>query len=651
MAILVIGAPLLPALGASPADCGPTTLEGTLVLTDEGTLECGPGQPLVLREDLGRAGANRAATRVPLKAFFALADFQLADEESPVRGEWADGCDDFPTKSAFRPYETMVPHMMNAHFRAANRIAAGGAPITKTGFDFAVAMGDLADNQQFNEIRWVIDLLDGGKMVDPDSGARGYEGVQTNDPSGKTPLPFPIPEAQRRPGETDNLRNLANMAFWATGLRDKDGSHLPWYAVMGNHDMKIQGTIPDDDPVWREFVRRWAVGPLKVKSASGESQQAICEGKNDPEFWMKVMTDPANQMLVTADPDRRLLSRVEWIAEHSITTGVPDGHGFLPSEQLCPETPPTETIPADITRRACYWFVQEPFHFIVLDTSASEGMENGNLDPSQFAWLEQQLISSSPTYFAADGAKVENAEAKNRYIVVFAHHPLGSMVNPGYPWNSFMGNPPGVRGDVKLGEDLKALLVRFPNVILHADGHTHENRVYAHKDEAKGTGYWEVNTAAIADHPSHSRTIEIVDNRDGTLSIFAVVFDAYAPPDPRQMDWEADDPTDEMALGGADLKINENWLASTGREIMFNDPQQQKHDASGPLGAPEDRNVELIIGSPFEPGAEVLAGKTSGTLAATGGESPLRMWLVLGLLAGSVFLAAGARRYRPHHSR
>jgi hypothetical protein len=176
---------------------------------------------------------------------------------------------------------------------------------------------------------------------------------------------------------------------------------------------------------------------------------------------------------------------------------------------------------------------------------------------------------------------VRNKKARNRMIIVFAHHPVDSMNNE----ETEGGHT---------GEDFMKLLLRYPNVILNANGHTHQNRIWARKDKKLKTGYWEVNTSAIADYPTQSRTIEIADNRDGSLSIFAVVFNADITPNPRLISWKEHDHTHETELGDAKLNINEDWLASFGQEVMFYDPQQDLTK----LGKAGDRNVELLLKTP-----------------------------------------------------
>ncbi|HJR44323.1 MAG TPA: hypothetical protein VJ927_01830, partial [Actinomycetota bacterium] len=217
---------------------------------------------------------------------------------------------------------------------------------------------------------------------------------------------------------------------------------------------------------------------------------------------------------------------------------------------------------------------------------------------------------------------------EDKLIVLWTHHTISSTRNTGtLSAPEEHGAPEGApHSDAKTGDELKDLLLHHPNVILQASGHTHQNKVWAHEDTELGTGYWEINTSAIADSPHQSRTIEIADNGDGTLSIFGIVFDAAVGPDARDIHWTEDDPTDEAALAAEHghthdhANVNEDWLASFGREVGFYDPQADLTK----VGAPEDRNVELLIPAPFAlpsdeatTSALTYTGDTSGRLGRT----------------------------------
>ena len=162
----------------------------------------------------------------------------------------------------------------------------------------------------------------------------------------------------------------------------------------------------------------------------------------------------------------------------------------------------------------------------------------------------------------------------DRLFVIFSHHTIGSMDNNTGP------------GRV-LGPAIRDLLLRFPNVVLWVNGHTHRNRVtpYARKRNAKAPGgFWEVNTAAHVDWPQQARTIELVDNRNGTLSIFGTVIDHVAP----------------TSYGKRPKSPLE--LASLSRELGANDWQEEDRSPKGEdgrRGRLEDRNVELLVPAPF----------------------------------------------------
>ena len=579
--------PTPPSLTAAPRSegCGLTTLKGTIDFSNkkrsEGKpLECGPGQKIVVRNklvgDAGRPGRRKRQT--PLKTFFSIADVQLADEEAPARAEWSDKCEKTPFGgSGFRPHETMIPHLLNAHLRAASKIAQGGGPVLGGDFSFAIGLGDLADNMQYNEIRWIIDLFDGMQIVDPDSGkddavvqgADGYDGVQREDPSGATADPVTSPV------EGERVLDLANEPFWAHGIRD-GSKPLKWYTLPGNHDVKPQGTAPNE-PGFNAFLDEYNQGHFKIKEGlSPEDQQRGCDGGyGDPAFYQSIFTNPEYAEPVPADDRRRMIFRQEWADEHFKTTGIPKGHGY--NERRC------RNRKGKLLERVCYSFTDGPFHFIGLDSNPDEGLETGNIDPGQWRWLKRELRRNSKVWYRADGKKLTNPDGRNKLIVLFAHHPVRSMRNEETPGGH-------------TGRDFVRLLKRFPNVVLNANGHTHQNKIWARRSKKYGpdSGYWEVNTSAIADYPTQSRTIEVADNHDGTLSFYAVVFNADVEVNPRTIDWAEGDPTQETVLADAKRDINEDWLASFGQEVLFYDPQQ---DLTA-IGRPRDRNVELLLRAP-----------------------------------------------------
>jgi hypothetical protein len=137
-------------------------------------------------------------------------------------------------------------------------------------------------------------------------------------------------------------------------------------------------------------------------------------------------------------------------------------------------------------------------------------------------------------------------------------------------------------------QTIKALFASTPNVIAYVAGHTHANRVDFFKG-SKGRGFWEINTASHIDWPEQSRTIEEMDNKDGTLSLFGTLLDSAAP-------------AAVPAPGTSALTMSPAQLASLGRTLSYNDPQREGLEGSGgdapKTGRRADRNVELLVKDP-----------------------------------------------------
>lgn len=519
---LVVGGLAAEAVAGSPAvrtarhGAGLTTLDSVVFRrrpTRKGWRRLGrkAGERHLVREGLGIPGqAGRAARRTPVLAFAQLTDVHIIDAQSPGRLE----AGEIVSSSASRPQETMSAHVAEAMVRELNEIGSG--PVSGAPLALAIQTGDNSDNSQYNEIRWNIDVLDGA-MITPDSGDLSrFEGVQDDDPDFYDVAfwhPHGTPAGQEEdlyrrvygyptvPGLLDKVRQ----PFQATGLS------MPWYAVFGNHDQLAQGNFPHSMPLVAD-----PVGSTKNTTKGPRT--------------------------VTPDPDRRFVSRGEWIEEHftSAASPGPVGHGFSETNRT--------------TEQGYYTFDQgDVLRFVVMDTVNENGGAEGSLSQAHFAWIKQVI-----------------ADSQDKLLVFSSHHTSWTMDNN--------------RGDNRvLGAELVTELLKHDHVVAWINGHTHRNTIRPHK-RAGGGGFWEINTAAHIDWPQQSRLIEILDNEDGTLSIFTTLVDHAAR---LKMPKRLDKPVQ---------------LAALSRLLTANDPgsasAQGTRKPSKGRGTKWARNVELLVAAP-----------------------------------------------------
>lgn len=571
-------------------------------------LRPGPGESRMVREEgLGEAQHGRERRRRSLLYFAQLSDFQLPDEESPARVEFLD------RKTlgrsfvfAQRPQEALAAHGVESTIRQINRLRK--SPVAQAGGDraglaLAVVTGDLVDSRQLNEVRWVFRLLDGGE-VEPGSGraagrrcppgtpgveeAPRYTGVQDTGDGAETGRYYDPDRPAGRwaawpryPG----LLDRAQQPFFAEGL------DVPSYLVRGNHDALVQGLVPAT-----AALGRTATGCVKPLSGSrlGDVAEALDPGR------LGRLLASGEAMLVPPDGRRRSLQAAD--LERLAARGQDDAHGLAL----------VDTVERRASSGAASYYAWTPapgVRLVVLDTVAEGGSPSGNLDDPQFRWLEREL-----------GA----AERAGELVLVFGHHSLGSLDSPLADEQAPpCGENPGCDLDprssmpVHGGDGLVGLLLAHPNAIAYVSGHIHEHRIEPVRCADGDGGFWAIETASLADWPQQGRVLELMDNGDGTLSLFATVVDgvaaATAPPPA----------TEASSLGPMQL-------ASIGRTLAYNDPQL---GAGTGTGAPEDRNVELLVRDPRR-GAEPCS---PGSGAA----------LVVGLaLAGAVVLLTAVAMLR-----
>ncbi len=630
--VAVIGVAAVTAAGVAVAAADPdtlarTTLEQRIVPNsdpDFKELALGPGEPsyTVREEGVGTAQPERAGRRESLIYLGQLSDFQLADEESPSRVEFIDAG---PASAAWRPMEALNPHVDDAMIRQLNALAAASPVADADGafrpMDLTLTTGDNADSQQLNETQWVLSLLEGGTLdpgsgVDPAGSAnplctavapliadaaspQNYTGVQDYDDYNEGPAPqFYDPDSPASAWsawpEYDGLMDAAQEPFEAAGL------DVPSYLVIGNHDGLVQGNQSADAAI--EDVATGCIKVMAPVTTDPDSLSQALAALSPANLLNLLASDPTKLGFVPPDPRRQYVS-TEQYRDIFLSGSQADGHGFG-------LTDPDELTDSGGSAGYYAWSPEPGLRIIGLNTVSEAGVTgpsaDGNIDHPQFQWLEQQL---------------QDATAADELVVIFSHHAIPSLTSPAPdeiagpctgPDEHGHGDNPGCDVDprdsspIHLGGDLEELLFQYPHAVAWVAGHSHVNSINAHPNPSGG-GFWDMRVAAEADWPQQTRLIELFDNDDGTLSIFGTIVD------------HASDAA--AAASGAEVgDMTPSELASIGRTLAANDPQGGVGTGEGQL---DDRNVELLVADPREPGPPPTACDPLGTIRGTTGDDDL----------------------------
>ena len=444
---------------------------------------------LVVSADEAHIGHQFPVKSTPLLLMHHLSDLHVCDAQSPTRPEyldrWADP--DSPirekvgTIGTYRPQSMLSPHVVEAMIQSLNKITTG--PLSGHLIDAAIITGDTTDNAQSNEVSWYLALLDGLDFR-PDSGDhKSYEGVIDDGgehydtrywhPHG-TPAGKEDDDARAKYGfpVVANLLNSCRAPFKATGLK------FPWYAVHGNHDALLQGTVAPGDAINAAMIddKRYTGLPSNVSLFDLLSHFQEIGPARYPEAFDAPFTK------VTADVQRRAVERGEYAAMHLASPGLPPGHGFTAE---------------NIKNKHMYYSTHVgAVKLIVIDSVNHFGGWQGSLDVEQFEWLEIEVATS------------------DRPVVLASHHPLSTM------FNSYA--PVGRRVCV---EEIQEMLLKYGQVIAWFAGHEHRHHIRWIGAEEEVRGFWQIETASHADWPQQSRTIEIVRDDAGDIYFGLSVID------------------------------------------------------------------------------------------------------------------------------
>ena len=451
----------------------------------------GPGEDQGRKFDLMPAGYTGATNAARLLSYFSLSDIHLTDKESPAQLSWFGWRAPFGAGglfvSAYSPIMRSTTHVLDAAVKTANALHH------QTPFDFGLVLGDVANCEQFNELRWFIDVMD-GQRITPSSGA--HLGADTID--------------YQKP-------------YQAAGL---DRS-IPWYEVIGNHDQFWMGIGFPTDKVRKTLVGSTILNmvpnPLVANATEGTGMyMGVVDGTT--RYGDVIKGGPTNLFAtpptVVADPNRHALttaasatalSCTNYMSEFFNTTSFPKGHGFKQSNIE--------------NNSACYTFEpmkNMPIKVIVLDdtcklTGPSGGplfYGGGWMDAARYAWLTNEL---------------QLGQDAGQLMILAAHIPINpqaDLFTTNLAPQQFYVTPENQTNaqfsDDKTEAQMIATLHHYSNLILLMAGHRHMNTVTpqpspdpAHPEY----GFWEVETPSLRDFPQQFRTWKILRNSDNTISI------------------------------------------------------------------------------------------------------------------------------------
>lgn len=314
-----------------------------------GFCRCGAGLPYEKRTDLLPTNYN-AASVINMSRFlnfFAKSDIHIMDKKTPAQATYFDfKGNNSSANSATMLYTTQV---LYAAIRTINALDK------KNQLDFGIFLGDNTNRNQYNELRWFIAILD-DKIINPGS---CLDDNHINSPN-----------------------NYYQDEFYSEGLYQ----NIPWYQILGNQEHVWLGIYPTNSYLQQFYIGEYIIdmGDILINPQAIGNRGFYCGAiVGQTPYKYIIGADQVGDFTLStkvnaADPNRRFLSKEEWMCEFFNSSTKPSVHGFNQQSGIL----------------GCYSFEPKkdlPIKVIVLDDTQKENdfdiHENGYINNERYNWL------------------------------------------------------------------------------------------------------------------------------------------------------------------------------------------------------------------------------------------------------------------------
>jgi hypothetical protein len=340
------------------------------------------------RTDLLKVDATATPpTGTPASLFYMLhlSDAHIVDEESPARAVSMD--DTFG--SAWRNQESYTTQVLDAMLRKIHEFDAFRH------VDLVLLSGDCIDNNQENELAWLLKVFEGGTVI-PNSGS----------------IDDPVAGAGNDPHDIFTARGLGG---------------IPWLLSFGNHDSLVQGNFFKDmgggkfslllqDPT-RDTTTLAQLGRVNTPACNPiPGDMAPLPRRCRPTDHSRLKPGK-----LPSDTTRAHLSRKEWMSMVHAAGGQPSGHGLSSANVSSGRADYTvDPVPG------------LPLRLVVMDTAAD------TFPPGAEGIYTNERIAN----FLQPALK--KAEEDGVLVIVASHHPSQSVPFGGGAILKALGGCPNV---------------------------------------------------------------------------------------------------------------------------------------------------------------------------------------------------------------